>query len=333
VTVPGNERTPPEGAATTGPFFIVGCGRSGTTLLRMMLASHSRLSIPPETWYLIPLVQRFSVDRPLAAEEIEGAVSLITGHDRWQDLKLDAQEYRREVSRLTRPCLRDIVDVVYRLHREAEGKARWGEKTPQYIEIVPQLLRMYPDARFIHLVRDGRDVAKSIQAREWTGSRWLHDNTRWWTETIEWHWRWARSAMGDRILPVHYEDLVLETEMTLRRICRFIGEEFEPRMLSWQRVVDEQVSPREHMQHKKLKLKIGAEGVSRWKREMSAREVFIAEAFMGSNLRRLGYELRYSSRLWAPAFLLTRCGCRMILPAYQFAARVRRGLRYRLGLT
>jgi hypothetical protein len=299
----------------------------------MMLASHSRLCVPPETWYLIPLVKRFSVDRPLAAHEAEEAVSMIIGHDRWQDMRLDAQEYRREVSRLTRPYLRDLIEVVYRRHQQAEGKVRWGEKTPQYIQIVPQLLTMYPDARFIHVVRDGRDVAKSIQAREWTGSRWLHDNTRWWTETIESHWRWARSAVRDRILLVHYEDLVLETETTLRKICRFIGEEFEPQMLAWERVVDEQVSPRERMQHTKLKLKIGPEGVARWKREMSARETFIGEAFMGSNLRRLGYELRYASRLWLPLFALTRLGCRTVLPLYEMAARVRRGLRYRLRLT
>jgi hypothetical protein len=302
-------------------------------MLRLMLASHSRLCIPPETWYLFPLVKRFSVDRPLAAGEIEEAVSIITGHDRWQDMKLDAKEYRRQVSRLTRPFLRDLVDAFYRWYQEAEGKVRWGDKTPHYMEIVPQLARMYPNARFIHLVRDGRDVAKSIQAREWAGSLWLHDNTRLWTQAIECHWRWARSAVRDQILLVHYEDLVLEAETTLRQICRFIGEEFEPQMLSWERIVDKQVSPREHMQHTKLKLRIGAEGVARWKREMSARETFISEAFMGSNLRRLGYELCYSSPLWAPVFALTRVGCRTVLPAYELARRVRRGLRYRLRLT
>jgi Sulfotransferase family len=333
VIAPRKERTPPEEAAATAPFFIVGCGRSGTTLLRMMLASHSRLSIPPETGYLIPLVRRFSLDRPLAADELETAVSIITGHDRWQDMKLDAREFRRAVSRLTQPFLRDLVEVVYRWHTESEGKVRWGDKTPPYIEIVPQLARMYPNARFIHLVRDGRDVTKSIQARDWAGSRWLYDNARGWSLAIECHWRWARSAAREMILLVYYEDLVLEPETALRRICRFIGEEFEPQMLSWERIVDAQVSPREHRQHTKLKLKIGAEGVARWKREMSARETFIGEAFMGSNLRRLGYELRYSSRLWAPVFLLTRLGCRVILPAYEVAARVRRGLRYRLGLT
>lgn len=301
-------------------------------MLRLMLASHSRIDVPPETGFLAPLVRRFTLDRPLTPGEVERVVSLITSHDKWVDMKLDAGEFRRKVGQLTRPYLRDLVGAFYRCHKEAEGKARWGDKTPSYIEIVPQLASMYPGARFIHVVRDGRDVARSVLARDWAGSRWLHDNTREWSRAIEFHWRWARSAHPDRMLLVHYEDLVLDTETALRRICRFIGEEFETQMLSWQRTVDVQVSPRERNQHTKLKLTIGAEGIACWKREMSAREMFISEAFMGANLRRLGYELRYPSPHWAPVFALTRLACRTFLPAYEWAARFRRGLRYLLRM-
>jgi hypothetical protein len=314
----------------SAPFFIVGAGRSGSTLLRMMLASHSRLTVPPETWFLIPLVRRFRIDHPLSADEMERAVSIITGGWSWPDMKLDAHEFQRRVRRLTQPSLRDLVEVVYRWHMEAEGKVRWGDKTPAYIEILPELASMYPDSRFIHLIRDGRDVAKSTQATGWFG-HWLHDNTKAWTEALEHHRRWTRSEFRDRILAVRYEDLVLEMEATLRQICRFLGEEFEPQMLSWEWKVDEQIPARERIYHTKLKLKIGSAGVARWKREMSAREAFVSEAFMGSHLTRLGYERRYPSRLWAPAFALTRAYCRTVLPAVQFQIRAVRLLRKRLG--
>lgn len=316
--------------AVTAPFFIVGSGRSGSTLLRMMLASHSRLTIPPETWYLIPLLQQFRIDRELNASEIERAISIITSHYRWPDMKLDAQDFRREAARLPNPYLRDLVEIVYRTHMQAEGKARWGDKTPAYIEILPQLAKMYPNSKFIHLVRDGRDVAKSFQATDWVG-RWLHENTREWTRTLECYWRWVRSEFRDRILQIRYEDLVLHTEGTLQTVCRFIGEEFEPQMLSWQLKVDEQVPARERDVHAKLKLTPGAESVARWVREMSAREVFVSEAFMGSDLARLGYERRYRSSFWAPAFVLTRLYCRMILPAVELQIRGARFLRNRFG--
>ena len=298
-----------------------------------MLASHSRLSIPPETWFLIPLVKRFSIDRPLNADEIERAVAVITSDYRWPDMRLDAQEFRHEVSQLTGPYVRDLVEVVYRRHMQAEGKPRWGDKTPVYVEILPELAGMFPGSRFIHLVRDGRDVAKSFQATGWdSGGRWLHDNTREWTKALQYHWRWTRSEFRDRILQVRYEDLVLGTEATLREICLFIGEEFEPQMLAWEGKVDEQVPAREQVRHTKLKLRIGAEGLDRWKREMSARETFVAEAFMGSHLTRLGYERRYPSPLWAPAFALTRLYCRTVLPTVQFHIRAVRFIGKRLGL-
>jgi Sulfotransferase family len=294
-------------------------------MLRLMLASHSRLYIPPETWFLIPLVQRFSIDRPLSAGEIESAVAIMTSHHRWPDMKLDAQEFRSRVRRLRAPYLSDLAEVVYRSYGEATtGKPRWGDKTPPYIGIVPQLAAMYPQARFIHLVRDGRDVARSFQSRGWIGSDWLHDNGREWLRAMDAHWRLMRSELRERILLVYYEDLVRETEKTLRRICQFIGEVFEPQMLAWQGNVDAQVTAREHRQHNKLKLQIGAEGLARWKHELSARSTFLCEAFMAADLKRLGYELRYSGPLWAAAFALTRMATPVLLPAYAWTLRAGR---------
>src|SRR5262249_42375643 len=163
--------------------------------------------------YLLPLVKRFSFDRPLNPDEIEAVVSIITGHYRWPDMQLSTQEFRGAVRQLPRPYLRDLVEVVYRWHMQAEGKVRWGDKTPCYIGIVPELARMFPGSRFIHLIRDGRDVAKSFQATDWTGWYW-HLNIRNWINALECHWRWIRSDIRDRILEVRYEKLVLETEAT-----------------------------------------------------------------------------------------------------------------------
>lgn len=317
-----------ERAAAVPPFFIVGCGRSGSTLLRMMLASHSRLAIPPETWYLIPLVEQLSTDRPLATDEIERAVSIMTSHYRWPDLNLDAADLRRSVAELRQPSLRDVVEVVYQRHLQAEGKVRWGDKTPVYISIVPQLAKMFPGARFIHLVRDGRDVAKSFQAQGWP-SRWLHEGTGEWVAALDSTERWMASALREQILEVRYEDLVLDTETTLRETCRFLDEQFEPQMLSWEEKVDEQVPSRERHIHTKLKRKADATDVARWKREMTAREVLVAEAFMGAHLARARYERRFAGRLWTPIFALTRVYCLWALPAVGFSFRALRFARNR----
>jgi hypothetical protein len=311
------------------PFFIVGSGRCGSTLLRMMLASHSRLSIPPETRFLVSLVRRFNIERSLTEDEIESVVAAITDYDTWPDMKLDAQEWRRRVGQLIKPRVGDVAEVVHRCYMEAQGKPRWGDKSPIYITIVPALARMYPDARFIHIVRDGRDVARSFQATPWRGRR-LHDSATRWTQALKCQRRWDRLPLRNRILVVRYEDLVLKTEPVLREICRFIGENFEPNMLSWESEVDGQVPERARIFHPRLKLKIGAEAVARWKRELSPHEVFVCEAFMAPLLRRFGYERRYTSRLWMPVFVATRWYCRTVLSGDQLAIQAARSARDRL---
>jgi Sulfotransferase family len=142
----------------------------------------------------------------------------------------------------------------------------------------------------------------------------LHDNTEEWISAMKHQRRWERSDLRDHILQIRYEDLVLDTEATLRKTCDFLAEEFEPQMLAWERNVDAQLAERERKYHKKLKLKIGSEGIARWKREMGPREMFVAEAFMGSHLTRLGYERRYPSPLWGPIFAFTRLCCRLCAP-------------------
>src|SRR5580698_523448 len=101
----------------------------------------------------------------------------MTSHYRWPDLNFEVSEFRRQVADLETPYLQDVVELVYQNHLNREHKQRWGDKTPGYIEIVPQLAGLFPGAKFIHFVRDGRDVAKSFQSLRWAG-RWLHDNTR-----------------------------------------------------------------------------------------------------------------------------------------------------------
>lgn len=305
----------------SAPFFIVGSGRSGTTLLRMILSSHSRLSIPPETYYLAPLLDQLPIDRSLSPDEVERAVKVMTGHYRWPDMGIDSGELARDAAALVSPKLRDIVEIAYAKHLAHEGKARWGDKTPPYIQIVPRLAEMFPGARFIHLLRDGRDVAKSFQSVGWYGPH-LHRNMIEWTGAIELDRRWRKLPLADRILVVRYEDLVRQTEKTTKQICEFLGEEFEPQMLGWEEKVDRLVPRRELYIHTKLQRKPSSADIERWRREMSSWEMFISEAFMGKDLARAGYECKYRSGMWAPVFFLARSYCRLALPALARLARV-----------
>lgn len=308
----------------SAPFFIVGSGRSGTTLLRMILSSHSRLSIPPETYYLAPLLAQFPVDRALSTAEVEGVIRVMTSHYRWPDMGIDAGEFAREAGARANPRLREITEIVYNKHLEREGKVRWGDKTPPYIRIVPRLAELFPGARFIHLLRDGRDVAKSFQSVGWYGPL-LHNNMSEWKEAADLDRRWRKSPLADRFLVVRYEDLVRQTQTTTKEICSFLGEQFEPQMLGWEEKVDRLMPRRELYIHEKLRRKPNQADIERWRREMSSWELFVSEAFIGKDLRRAGYECRYDGSALAPAFFLTRSYCRLVLPVL---ARLARAFRF-----
>jgi hypothetical protein len=310
-------------------FFIVGSGRSGTTLLRMILASHSRITIPPETWFLLPLLRRLEPGEPLSAAQVEFAVRTITNHYRWPDMQLSAVEFRRRVRTLRQPFLRDVVEVIYQEHMERENKPRWGDKTPGYIEVVPQLMRLFPKSKFIYLCRDGRDVVKSFQRTGWYGP-WLHDNIREWNEALDYRERWRHSDLNDQIFDVRYEDLILDTENTVRNICNFLAERFESQMLAWQSRVDDLLPAREMPVHQNLRRPPVSTDVNRWRREMTAREVFVCEAFMGKQLDQAGYCRKFRSPLWAPAFQLTRWHCIGLSSIAQWPLKIFAALRRRL---
>jgi hypothetical protein len=316
-----SERAGSQTGNMTAPFFIVGSGRSGSTLLRVILCAHSRITIPPETYFIKPLLERLPANGTLDPVQLAEAVDIITGHYRWPDMGLAKAEFEHAVAELGQPTLRDVMDIIYRHHLDREGKTVWGDKTPPYVAIIPGLVRLYPEARIIHLVRDGRDVAKSFQKVGWYGP-WLHDNTREWRNAI-------RAVKACRVrhpeIPIHelrYEQLVLDTEYTIRLICRFLGVDFEPAMLSWADSLAGRIPEREAHIHRKLQRRPRPTDIDRWRREMSDRELLVAEAFMARELRTSGYSLRYSNPLWRPVFILTRGYCRLVLPLYTLVTRV-----------
>jgi len=302
------------------PFFLVGSGRSGSTLLRIMLSSHRRITIPPETWYILPLVERLPLTSHLVEPEIRSAVEVMTSHYRWPDMGMDRGTLEARVARLRSPRLRDVLDIVYAYHAEMEGKPRWGDKTPSYVRILPQLSELYPEAKFIHLIRDGRDVVRSFRSTGWHGPR-LHASTDEWKEAIRCAVSYRSSALAPRIMEVRYEDLVLHTEPTLRALCTFLAEEFDPAMLRHEPGAIEKVPARERHAHGKLARKPEPSDVFRWRNEMSLREIVIAEAYLSRELLQAGYEPRLRGHFWRPLFLLVRA-CYAALPVVASFARV-----------
>lgn len=292
------------------PFFIVGAGRSGTTLLRLILAGHSRLCVLPETWYILSLVAELPLRGALSEEQVERALHLMTSHYRWPDIGIPAEEIRDLAAALARPQLVDIIHLVYERYARRCDRPRFGDKTPPYFAIVPQLAELYPDAKFIHLIRDGRDVAVSWMSLDWP--RYYEPEFEW-SAVMRMREKYRASPLWERFIEVRYEDLVSDLEGSLRTICDFMGETFESEMLDWQNRVS-LVPAREQYIHPRLANMLSDKRNGAWRETLSGLECFLVEACLYRQLEQLGYELRFSARPWRGLLSLTGCLMRSCAP-------------------
>lgn len=308
------------------PFFIVGSGRSGSTLLRLILSSHSRIAIPPETWFILPLIKKIPMISILTKTEVEKTVAIITSHYRWLDMGIDKKDLCSWARGLDKPQLKDILDLIYNYHLRLENKYRWGDKTPPYIMILPELLLLYPEAKFINIVRDGHDVCKSFQNKGWNG-KWLFRNIVEWREAIIQYNLYKETNLSERIFEVKYEDMVLDTRETVKKICSFLEEDFEQGMLNWENQVQKKIPDRELHIHEKIFRRPQKSDILKWRKELSLREIFIIESYLNKELKSLGYEVKFNKMIWTPFFFLVRSCCGLFFFSYLLSKKIFRGLK------
>ena len=175
-------------------------------------------------------------------------------------------------------------------YAEREGKPRWGDKTPANVLHLELLARLFPRAVFIHVIRDGREVAASLADQE-SASDWLAGKAYYWRDCVTAGRRAGRSLDGARYCEVRLEDLVADPESTLRRLCAAIGESYTPRLLEYgARPGEREVwTPARRRSHRHL-VKPPTAGLRDWKAGVSPDEQDEVTRICLPLLRELGYE-------------------------------------------
>jgi hypothetical protein len=278
--------------------FIVGVPRSGTTLLRLMLDAHPDLAIPAETGFgLIPGVLPPGADRDLLAH------TLLAQHS-WQDLGIGEDELRAALAAVEPWSVGDGLRAVFRIYAAHQGKPRWGDKTPTHTRAMDAIARVLPEARFVHLIRDGRDVAASVRDLSFApGDGSIEAIAADWRDTIV-H---ARTLAGTlrHYRELRYERLLTDPGAELRPLCAFLELDFDPAMLRHHErarermaelpageVSDGRVLTHEQRvaSHVLVFQPPDASRAGRWRAALSAGEVARFEAVAGDLLGELGYE-------------------------------------------
>ncbi|HEX4697929.1 MAG TPA: sulfotransferase [Actinomycetes bacterium] len=279
---------PPAG----GPVFVVGCPRSGTTLLTLMLSSHSRLSIPPETRFLLPVfrgvgsfgdLQQIPNRRRLARAVVRPRGT------KFRHLRLDPERVKKEIV-AGRPTIGAALSTPYRIYADERGKARWGDKRPTYFRNIALIRALFPDAQVVHVVRDPRDCVASLRRMHW----WRHGTVgalATWVHAVDCARRAERRLPAGSYVQLRYEDLVAEPRSELVRLCRFLGEDFEEAMLAPQSEAERLPARQRENWHGETRESVGTQRIGRYAELLAPDEVALVEAVAGSRMRRLGYAM------------------------------------------
>lgn len=261
-------------SADTAPdncIIVGGSGRSGTTLLREMLDRHPAIACGPESGVLCDFLN----PRQIAWE--------------WGIDEAPIRELRDES-----PSMPAFASRFFSEHASREGKLRWADKTPRNVRNLHRILRQFPNAKFIHIIRDGRDVACSLRhhpKEKIVNGKVVPTNI---DRAI---WRCARRWRNDvasglayqnhpRVYTIKYEDLIESPERTLRALCEFIEEPFAPEMLE---PTSKQPEGERFLNNRNAADAISSRSIARWKRDLSQSEREDVARIAGELLITLGY--------------------------------------------
>jgi hypothetical protein len=278
------------------PFvFIVGCPRSGTTVLQRVVNAHPRLTIINQSrWIpgLYRMVSRAASDGQVTADLIP---RFLDYHGLFQKMGIS----REDLQRLLRPgpmSYAHFVTGIFDLYGHAQGKPVVGDKTPIYVRQIAMLHELWPEARFVHLIRDGRNVALSTV--NWKkNAAWLTNAFATWRDdpvtTAAMRWRWnvqlgreAGMPLGPRsYYELRYEALVTRPAEECGRLCTFLGVPYDDAML---RFHEGRTKDNPNLDAKKSWRPI-TPGLRDWRTQMAAEDVERFEASAGDLLDELGY--------------------------------------------
>ena len=240
------------------PIFLVGAERSGTTLLRIMLDHHPQQAWCHEFEYVVDLL-----------DESGTFPALEVYHD-WLETNRIFQEADFEIDPQLDYC--QLVNSFLQQRQAQEQKEFVGATVHRHFD---RLVRIWPEAKFIHIIRDGRDVARSCIGMGWAGNVWTGVE-RWIEVEGLWH-HFSSSLAPEQKIEVTYESLISQTESTLTALCDFIGVSFSPQMLTYDQTTSYDLP--------------NSQLIQQWRHKLSPTEIQLVESRISDMLVARGYKL------------------------------------------
>jgi hypothetical protein len=274
------------------PIFIVGTERSGSNLLRAILNAHENICIPHpphimnELAHLVPRYGDLSQDRNFR-RLIDHAVRVVELHFAPWDIEVDRElVFKEAVGR----DLYSIKRAIYEQYMRAKRKTRWGCKSTFMIHHTAIVRKYHKTPKFIHLVRDGRDVA--VSARDSVFNHFHpHYVSQLWSRQQKLAIQLSKELTADQFLTVRYEELTADPEKEVRKICGFLGEKYSDQMLKYASRPDSARLAGISKSWENLAKPILANNTKKYLTKLTADEIFAVERNAFPELLHFGYKL------------------------------------------
>jgi hypothetical protein len=261
------------------PFFIVGCTRSGTTLISQILAGHSKLAVYHESHFYHLLRQDLhrygDLQQPPNLRRFISDVREILGRQK----KMELPEENEFLDALIAPTFESVLAAMLHLYARQQGKARGGDKTPGHHAYLSEILEKLPESATIFVLRDPRDTVVAI--REKFGVS-LKGATALWNAAFV-----SYSKFSQRVHLVQYENLVHQPTASVHAMCAYLGENYEPDMLHFFERIPTRLAKIRYNQD--LLGPVDPRHIGRF-RELPRRDIERIEAACGIGMEAMGYE-------------------------------------------
>lgn len=283
------------------PIFIIGNPRSGTTLLRLILHSHSNIAIPPEAGFAMWLYKQYEKYGPSQLNNYLHDMKKTKKIDNW---KIDWTKLEKHIKTINPYTYPQLINSIYTYYCNSINNVgvRWGDKNNFYLEYIDKIKTLFPKAFFIHIVRDGRNVAcsyKELSTKTFTS----RDAPKLPDDILKIANKWNNNINRinfsfekfnyQNVIEIRLEDLVSEPRKSLTKIMNFIGEDFEVKMFEYYKISEAKGSePSQYLEWKKKNTKpIQDEPSDKFKLKLTKEEIKTFNTIAGKNLLRYNYQL------------------------------------------
>ncbi len=283
----------------TNPFFIVGAPRSGTTLLQYMMRSHPLISMPTgESHFMIPLNRMadsfgnlcHEKNIRLVLEEMYQRSAEFLDSD-LHGMSFNIDSLANELQKEGCNSISTIISGLFNKNAQGEGKQRWGDKTPYYVLHLPTIIKMFPGAQIIHIIRDGRDCALSTLARKYDFNVYnMYQAAKLWEQYVEVGHHAGLSLSSDVYLEIRYEDLLSGQINTMQKICKFLDIPFSNSLIEYRK------SGGGKGKTPLLKKPVQKDNSEKWRKQMTHHQIRVFESVAGDTLSNNGYQVVTSTK-------------------------------------